>query len=128
MRKLAGEFREFLLKQNALALAVGVVIGAAIGKVVAGLVEDLIMPILGLALPGGDWRNAQLALSGNNAIKYGDFVGRIVDFVIVSLAVFFIVKALIKQPPPPATKECPECLETIPQAARRCRACSSVVA
>ena len=128
MRKLAGEFREFLLKQNALALAVGVVIGAAIGKVVAGLVEDLIMPILGLALPGGDWRNAQLALSGNNAIKYGDFVGRIVDFVIVSLAVFFIVKALIKQPPPPATKECPECLETIPKAARRCRACSSVVA
>ena len=127
MRKLAGEFREFLLKQNALALAVGVVIGAAIGKVVAGLVEDLIMPILGLALPGGDWRNAQLALSGNNAIKYGDFVGRIVDFVIVAAVVFLIVKALIEQPPPPATKSCPECLETIPKEARRCRACASVI-
>jgi len=128
MQKLAGEFREFLLKQNALALAVGVVIGAAIGKVVSGLVEDLIMPVLGLVLPGGDWRSAQFALSGNNAIKYGDFVGRLVDFVIVAAVVFFIVKALVKQPPPPATKPCPECLETIPKDARRCRACASVVA
>ena len=128
MQKLAGEFREFLLKQNALALAVGVVIGAAIGRVVSGLVEDLIMPVLGLAMPGGNWRNAQLALSGNNALKYGDFIGRIVDFVIVAAVVFLIVKALIQQPPPPETKACPECLETIPKQARRCRACTSVVA
>lgn len=128
MQKLAGEFREFLLKQNALALAVGVVIGAAIGKVVSGLVEDLIMPILGLFLPGGDWRSAQFTLAGNNAIKYGDFVGRLVDFAIVAAVVFLIVKALVKQPPPPVTKPCPECLETIPKEARRCRACSSVVA
>jgi large conductance mechanosensitive channel len=125
MRTIATEFKEFLLKQNALALAVGVIIGAAIGKVVAGVVEDLIMPVLGLALPGGDWRNAQLALAGNNAIKYGDFAGRIIDFVIVAAAVFFIVKTLVKQPPPAATRPCPECLETIPAAARRCRACGS---
>lgn len=128
MKNLAGEFKEFLLKQNALALAVGVVIGAAIGKVVAGVVEDLIMPLVGLVMPGGDWRNAQFALSGNNAIKYGDFVGRVIDFVIIAAVVFLIVKALIKQPPPPATKPCPECLETIPQAAHRCRACGSPVA
>ena len=128
MRKLAGEFQEFLVKQNALALAVGVIIGAAIGKVVSGLVDDVIMPILGLVLPGGDWRNAQLVISGNNAIKYGDLVGRIVDFVIVALVVFMIVKGLLEKPPPASTKECPQCLETIPLGAKRCRACTSPVA
>jgi len=129
MNKLAGEFKEFLLKQNALALAVGVIIGAAIGRVVSGVVDDVIMPIVGLALPGGDWRNAQVALGGNNAIKYGDLAGRIIDFVIVALVVFFIVKALLEKPPPPeSTKSCPECLETIPLRAKRCRACTSPVA
>jgi large conductance mechanosensitive channel len=129
MNKLAGEFKEFLLKQNALALAVGVIIGAAIGRVVSGVVEDLIMPIVGLALPGGDWRNAQVSLGGNNAIKYGDLFGRLIDFFIVALVVFIIVKALLEKPPPPeSTKSCPECLETIPLLAKRCRACASPVA
>jgi large conductance mechanosensitive channel len=129
MNKLTGEFKEFLLKQNALALAVGVIIGAAMGRVVSGVVEDLIMPIVGLALPGGDWRNAQVPLGGNNAIKYGDLAGRIIDFFIVALVVFLIVKALLEKPPPPeSTKSCPECLETIPLLAKRCRACASPVA
>jgi hypothetical protein len=56
------EFREFLLKQNAFALAIGVVIGAAVGKVVSGIVDDLVMPIVGVLLPGGDWRNAAPSL------------------------------------------------------------------
>ena len=129
MTKLAGEFKEFLLKQNALALAVGVIIGAAMGRVVSGVVEDLIMPVVGLALPGGDWRNAQVPLSGNNAIKYGDLVGRFIDFFIVALVVFAIVKMLLEKPPPPeTTKTCPQCLETIPLLAKRCRACTSPVA
>jgi large conductance mechanosensitive channel len=129
MRTLAVEFKEFLLKQNALALAIGVIVGAAIGKVVSAIVDDVIMPLVGLVLPGGEWRNAQLALGGNNAIKYGDLLGRIVDFVIVSLVVLAIVKVLLEKPPPPAaTKVCPECLETIPAGARRCRACASPVA
>jgi len=129
MTKLAGEFKEFLLKQNALALAVGVIIGAAMGRVVSGVVEDLIMPVVGLALPGGDWRNAQVPLSGNNAIKYGDLVGRFIDFFIVALVVFAIVKMLLAKPPPPeTTKACPQCLETIPLLAKRCRACTSPVA
>ena len=129
MTKLAGEFKEFLLKQNALALAIGVIIGAALGRVVSGVVEDLIMPVVGLALPGGDWRNAQLPLSGNNAIKYGDLVGRFIDFFIVALVVFAIVKMLLEKPPPPeTTKACPQCLETIPLLAKRCRACTSPVA
>jgi large conductance mechanosensitive channel len=128
MTKYATEFREFLVKQNALALAVGVIMGAAVGKVVSGVVDDLIMPVVGVVLPGGDWRNAQVVLSGNNAIKYGDFAGRLVDFVIVALVVFAIVKGLLAEkanPSAPTTKACTECLEVVPAAARRCRACAS---
>jgi len=125
--KVASEFKAFLLKQNALALAIGVVIGAAVGKVVSGIVDDLIMPIVGVVLPGGEWRNAQLPLLGTNAIKYGDLIGRLIDFVIVSAVVFFIVKMFIREGPPPATKTCPQCLETVPAAATRCRACTSAI-
>ncbi len=123
------EFKDFLLKQNALALAVGVIIGAAIGKVVSGIVEDLFMPLIGVVMPGGEWRNAAFPLTGQNAIKYGDLLGRVIDFTIVSAVVFVVVKILIheKKEPAPPTKVCPECLETIPAAARKCRACGSVV-
>src|SRR5258708_15017494 len=108
MKKLAAEFKEFLLKQNALALAVGVIIGGALGKIVSGLVDDLIMPIVGLALPGGDWRSAQLSLGGSAAIKYGDLFGRAIDFVIVAAVVLALVKALIEQPASPAPKTRPQ--------------------
>ena len=129
MKATTKEFREFLLKQNAFALAVGVIIGAAIGKVVSGIVEDVLMPTIGLVLPGGDWRNAQLTLSGQNAIKYGDLAGRILDFFIVALVVFALTKLVLEKPAPAATtKSCPECLEAIPIAARKCRACGSAVA
>jgi large conductance mechanosensitive channel len=123
------EFRDFLLKQNALALAVGVIIGAAIGKVVSGIVEDVFMPLIGVIMPGGDWRNAALPLTGQNAIKYGDLIGRVIDFTIVAGVVFVVVKVLIREKKEPVapTKVCPECLETIPAAAKRCRACTSVV-
>jgi len=129
MKATTREFREFLLKQNAFALAIGVVIGAAVGKVVSGIVEDVLMPIVGLALPGGEWRNAQLTLSGQNAIKYGDLAGRVLDFFVVALVVFAITKVLLERPAAaPLTKSCPECLEAIPISARKCRACGSVVA
>jgi len=120
-------FREFLLKQNAIALAIGVIIGAAMGRVVSGLVDDVLMPILGVVLPGGEWRNAQVGLSGANAIKYGDLIGRLLDFVIVAAVVYALAKAFIKEAPAPATRSCPECLETIPIGARKCRACGSAV-
>jgi large conductance mechanosensitive channel len=129
MKATTKEFREFLLKQNAFALAVGVVIGAAVGKVVSGIVEDVVMPIVGLVLPGGEWRNAQIVLSGQNAIKYGDLAGRIIDFFVVALVVFLLIKAFLEKPAAaPATKSCPQCLELIPAAARKCRACGSQVA
>jgi large conductance mechanosensitive channel len=125
--KVLSEFKAFLLKQNVLALAIGVVIGAAVGKVVSGLVDDLIMPIVGTLLPAGDWREAQFTLSGKNAIKYGDLIGRLLDFTIVAAVVFFIVKLFIREAPPPPTKTCAQCLETIPAAATRCKACTSPV-
>ena len=128
MRATTRQFREFLLKQNAFALAIGVVIGAAIGKVVSGIVEDVLMPVIGLALPGGDWRNAQLTLAGQNAIKYGDLAGRVLDFFVIALVVFALTKLFFEQPAAaPSTKSCPECLEPIPLEARKCRACASAV-
>jgi len=125
---LLADYKAFLLKQNALALAIGVVIGAAVGKVVSGIVDDLIMPVVGSLLPGQEWRTAELALVRGNAIKYGDFIGRAIDFLIVATVVFAIVKVFVKEeakPPPPEVKSCPYCLESIPAAAKRCRACTS---
>jgi large conductance mechanosensitive channel len=130
------EFREFLLKQNALALAVGVVIGAAIGRVVQSIVADLLMPVIGLGMPGGDWRAARIVLSESvgpdgqpvvSAITYGAFLGALVDFAIVAVVVFLIVRAAIKPSPAAPTKGCPFCLETIPADAKRCRACTSAL-
>jgi len=125
---VVSEFKTFLLKQNALALAIGVVIGAAVGKVVSAIVDDIIMPIVGSIMPSGaEWRNAQISLVGSNAIKYGDLVGRLIDFVIIAFVVFFITKMFIKEAPAPPTKNCPQCQETIPAAATRCRACTQPV-
>ena len=130
MKKQIRGFQEFLLKQNALALAVGVVIGAAVGRVVSGIVDDVIMPIVGLARPGWEWRNAAIALPRGNAIQYGDLLGRFLDFLIVEVVVYLVTKAILEKPatPPPDTKTCPQCLEVVPAAARRCRACTSQLA
>src|SRR5919106_1104854 len=130
------EFREFLLKQNALALAVGVIIGAAMGRVVTSVVSDLLMPVIGLGLPGGDWCSAQIVLSETtgpdgapviNAIKYGSFLGAVVDFAIVAFVVFLILRIALKPSPDAPTKGCPFCKETIPLDATRCRACTSAL-
>ncbi len=124
-------FKAFLFKTNALALAVGVIIGAAVGKVVSSLVADLLMPLISLAIPGGEWRSARFVLSTSpdgktvNAINYGTFFGNVVDFVIISLCIYLIVQTFLKEPPPPATKSCPKCLETVPAAALRCKFCTS---
>ena len=130
------EFKSFLLETNALALAVGVIIGGAVGKVVSSLVSDILMPVIGVLIPGGEWRTLSLVLSARpdgspaNAITYGSFLGAVVDFVIIALCVFFITKALLKPAPAApgaAMKTCPECLESVPAAARRCRACAAAI-
>jgi large conductance mechanosensitive channel len=131
------EFKEFLVKQNALALAVAVIVGAAIGKVVSSIVEDVINPIIGLALPGGSWRDAKIVLSHSTdatgkvvetGISYGHLIGAIVDFVIIGFVIFMIIKyALPKPEAAPATKECPQCKTLIPASATRCHACTQPV-
>jgi len=129
-------FLDFLKETNALALAVGVIIGGAVGKVVSSLVSDILMPVISLAMPAGDWRVAKLALTHtadgaiDKAIGIGSFSGSVVDFVIVAFVVYSITKALLKPAPAapaPPTKQCPECLESVPAAARKCRACGSSV-
>lgn len=131
------EFRDFLVKQNALALAVAVIVGAAVGKVVSSIVEDVINPIIGLALPGGNWREARIVMSRTtdatgkvveSAITYGHLIGAIVDFLIISLVIFLIIRyALPKPEAAPATKECPQCRTIIPASATRCSACTQPV-
>ena len=129
------DFKEFLLKQNALALAIGVIIGAGLGKVVSSIAEDVINPVIGLLLPGGDWRSAKIVLAHGvdgagkpteTAITYGHLIGSVVDFLIIALVIYWIAKAFIPKPgePKPATKECPQCREIVPLAATRCKACT----
>ena len=133
------EFKGFLVKTNAFALAIGVIIGAATGKVVTAIVADVLMPIVSLIIPSGSWREAELRLTQTtgadgkavvNAIKYGDLLGNLIDFVIIAFVVFLLAKALLREKPapagPPTTKTCGECQETIPIAARRCKFCASV--
>lgn len=133
------DFREFLLKQNALALAIGVLIGAATGKVVSSIADNVISPVIGELLPGGDWRAARWPLSRavdpatgqvtENAIRYGALFGAIVDFVIIAFVVYLITRKFIpkKEDPKPETKECGQCLEIIPLSATRCKACTQPV-
>ena len=122
------EFKEFLTKTNALALAIGVIIGAGIGKVVGSLVSDVLMPVISLGFPGGAWREAKFVLKTNpdgtvaNAVTIGTFIGSLVDFLIIAFVVFLITKSLLNpapEPPAPPTKTCPDCLESIPAAAKK---------
>jgi large conductance mechanosensitive channel len=129
-------FAAFLTKTNAMALAVGVIVGAAVGGVVSSLVADILMPVISRVLPSGDWRSAKYVLSSGkdaagkpieNAILYGHFLGTVIDFVIIMIVVYLLVKALIREAAPAPTRVCPECLETLPIAAKRCRACATVL-
>ena len=132
--KLLKEFKEFAAKGSIVDLAVAVVIGGAFGKIVSAFVSDLVMPLVNVLTPGGDWRKIELT---SLHFKVGDFAGTVVDFVIVAVVIFIVIVkmmgAMKKAPPPveevkPETKQCPECLEIVPKAARRCRACASIFA
>ncbi|MCP3141811.1 large conductance mechanosensitive channel protein MscL [Pyxidicoccus xibeiensis] len=125
------EFKQFALKGNVVDLAVAVVIGNAFTAIVNAVVADLVMPVVGLVLPGGDWRNATFTPL---QLRLGHMLGALLDFFIIALVLFLVVVkvgALWRRkeapPPPPATRVCPECRETIPLEARRCRACTSVL-
>lgn len=123
-------FKEFLLKNNVLALAVAVIVGGAVGKVVTSLAQDIIMPVVSPLLPHGDWRKATIMI-GPAELKWGSFAGNVIDFLIISFIVYMITKALLREPaavPPPPSKTCPRCKETVALDATRCKFCTSELA
>jgi large conductance mechanosensitive channel len=139
------EFRNFIMRGNVLDLAVAVIIGAAFGKIVTSLVNDILMPPLGLALKNVDFSNlfidvsgghyatlAQAKAAGDATINYGLFLNNVIDFVIVAFVIFFLIRTAnkLKREPAaaaPTTKECPFCHTSIPLAATRCPNCTSTL-
>lgn len=133
---MLSEFRAFLVKTNALALAIGVIIGAALGTVVKSLVDDIIMPPIGLLLGGVDFATLRLVLrepvggdpATEVAIRYGAFVNNVIAFIIIVFVVWRLSKMFIREEaaaPAPELKTCPFCRELVPVEATRCRACTS---
>jgi large conductance mechanosensitive channel len=137
------EFKEFALHGNVIDLAVGVIFGAAFGRIVTSLVNDVLMPPIGLLLGRVDFSNLFIDLSGAGhatlanaqeagaaTINYGLFLNTVIEFVIVALAMFVLIRQVnqLKQPaaaPAPSTKPCPYCHTEIPLAATRCPNCTS---
>ena len=129
------EFKGFLLKTNALALAVGVIIGGALGTVVNSLVTDIIMPPIGMALGGVDFSQLKIvlkAVAGGDpatevAIRYGTFLNAIIAFVVIAFVVWQISRMFIKEAPAAEVKTCPFCKEANAADASRCKACTSAI-
>jgi len=139
------EFKAFAMRGNVMDLAVGVILGAAFGKIVGSLVDDLLMPVLGLFLGRVDFSNLFVVL-GNGAfatiadakkagvatLNYGLFINTVIQFLIVAFAIFLVVKQMNRlqkpapaPPAPPTTKDCPFCATAIPLAAKKCPHCTS---
>jgi large conductance mechanosensitive channel len=146
------DFKKFLMRGNVVDLAVGVVIGAAFGKIVGSLVDDIIMPVLGLALgridfsnlylvlkPGGDGLASYASLAAAKAagaatLNYGQFISVVITFLIVAAAIFVVVRMVNRfdrteaaPPPPPDSRDCPHCRMTVPLKATRCGHCTSAL-
>jgi large conductance mechanosensitive channel len=97
---MLAQFKKFLVETNAVALAIGVVIGAAVSKLVGTLVSGILMPLLSLVLPGGSWREWKVPLgSEGNALAIGDVLGATVDFLIIAWVVYVVVQKLFKMAP-----------------------------
>lgn len=126
------EFREFVMRGNVLDLAVAVIIGVAFGQIITSLVDDILMPLIGLLMGGVDFSGLAFTV-GNAVVTWGNFIQAIVDFLIVAIIIFMIVKAANslerkeKDVPPeaPTTKDCAFCYTTIPIKATRCPNCTS---
>lgn len=137
------EFRDFVARGNVMDLAVGVIIGSAFGAIVTSLVNDIIMPPIGLALNGVNFKDLFVSLTGKAypslqaaqaagapTINYGNFINNVIDFLIVAAVIFLLVKGInsLKRPAPapaPTTKECEFCHTMIPLKAVRCPNCTS---
>ena len=143
------DFKEFAMRGNVVDMAVGIIIGAAFGTIVKSLVDDIIMPPIGLLLGNVDFSNLFLVIkqgavagtfstvaeahkAGAVTINYGIFINTVISFLIVAFAVFLLIRGLNKlkreeEAPPaePTTKECPKCFSTISISATRCAFCTS---
>ena len=131
-------FREFLLKTNAMALAIGVIIGVALGAVVTSLVNDIIMPPIGLLLGGVDFKSLVIKLKDATTdaagkpvpevdIRWGNFINVVIAFVVIAFVVYRISKVFIKEEVASPVKTCPACKEANAVDASRCRACTSAI-
>lgn len=145
------EFKKFIMRGNVVDMAVGIVVGAAFGNIVKSLVDDILMPPIGLLLGKVDFSNLYVVLREGTSPKpyaslsaakavgavtfnYGVFITTLINFVIIGCALFLVVKGInalrAKEeapPPAPTTKECPECLSVIPIKATRCAHCGIVI-
>lgn len=139
------DFKAFIMKGNVLDLAVAVIIGAAFGSIITSLVNDILMPPIGLLLSGVDFKDLFVSLNGVHypnlaaaktaaapVIAYGLFINAMINFLIIAFVIFLVVKMASKlQKPavaaPPATKDCTYCCTPIPIPARRCPHCTSTV-
>jgi large conductance mechanosensitive channel len=131
------DFKKFIMRGNVLDLAVAVIIGAAFGKIVSSLVDDVIMPLIGLAIGGIDFTGLSFTV-GKAAVNYGTFIQNIVDFLVIAFVIFLLIRGIsglekmrAKPAPAPAvptTKECPHCLSTVALKATRCPYCTSELA
>ncbi len=128
---LKKDFREFIFRGNVVDLAIAVVVGGAFGKIVTALVEDLVMPFVGIVLPSGLWREWVWSPLPSLHFKIGHFVGSVIDFVIIAFAIFLVLVKVVGtvknriDPAKAVTKTCPECMEIIPIGAKRCKFCTS---
>lgn len=122
------EFRDFAVRGNVVDLAVAVIIGGAFGKIVDSLVNDMLMPLIGLFLGGVNFSGLSFTV-GKAVIKWGSFIQNIVNFLIIAFIVFLMVRAIDhlkkKEPTTPTTKQCQYCFTTIPLEATRCPNCTS---
>jgi len=129
-------FKQFLLRGNVIDLAVAVVLGAAFGAVVTALVKDLITPLIAAVVGKPDFSQIVFTVNGSK-FMLGDFLNAVVSFLLIATAVYFFVVLPVntvmarlrrgEKPADPTTKNCPECLSSIPIAAKRCAFCTSVV-
>ena len=126
------EFRDFTMRGNVMDLAIAVIIGGAFGKIIASLVNDILMPLIGLLLGGVSFADLSVTV-GSAVVAYGAFIQAIVDFILVAFVIFMLVRTMNNMkkketapaPAEPTTKECPHCFTTISIKASRCPNCTS---
>jgi len=135
---MLNEFKNFAMRGNVVDMAVGVIIGAAFGKIVSSLVNDILMPPIGLLMGGMDFSDIAVTLkaaeAGSAAVKInaGLFINAVLDFIIVAFTIFMMIKQMNRllsksTPPAPVTQECPRCISAISIKATRCPHCTSEI-